>query len=342
MSRYPLLFAGAVLVLSGAVAAGAPQVCTVGAVAAGSQGTLVCRDSATGAATQSIALGNTTVGKGGTGGTLSRHGNTVLVTNQSDSALVLKREGSRLSGKVVLDTHGRPTYSGAVTANGNYVVTADRILFFPNGRRAAQSSEALLVGDGSVSQVAVVADFAYVAEKSGTLEAFALAHDGNLVGPGVNVSGVPAGTIVGITALEGLVIAPVAHLATNANQAAISVASGREQIQLVETKEVAACWAANDGREACITNPGSMTVSCGRFGPGGFRSYTSAAAHPAGDSLLDIDMDEHYVVAVGTDKGAAVLTTFSRSREDGDFLTFVSEVPAGAAVTTGALILPAE
>jgi len=324
--------------LSGAVHAA--QVCTLGAASAGAQGTLLCYDSATGASTQSIALGNTVTGKGGTGGTLSRSGDTVLVTNQANGAVVFRRDGGQLTRTLTLDTNGAGTYSGAATRNGNYVVTADQILFFPRGRATARSSQALLVGDGSVAQVAVAGDFAYVAEKSGTLEAFPLGHDGNLAGPGAAVSGVPAGTIVGITALEGLAIAPVAHLATNANQAAISVASGAEQIQLVETKEVAACWAANDGREACITNPGSMTVSCGQFGPGGFRSYTSAAAHPAGDSLLDIDMDGRFVVAAGTHNGASVLTTFSRSRDNGDFLTWMAEIPVAATVTTGALLMP--
>jgi hypothetical protein len=334
--RYSLVFVS--LVFAGAAAA-APQVCTLGAAAAGAQGTVICRDSASGALTQSIAVGNTAAGKGGTGGTFSHFGDTVLLTNQANGAIVFENRDGRLARRLSLDTQGAATYSGAVTADGNYVVTARRILFFPAGSSSAQSSQALVVGDGSVAQVAVSGGFAYVSEKSGTLEAFPLGADGSLIGPGSNVAGIPAGTIVGITALDGLAVAPVAHLASNANQSIVPVASGFEQVQLVETKEVAACWAANDGREACITNPGSMTISCGQFGPGGFRSYTSAAAHPAGDSLLDIDMDAHWVAAVGTNAGTPVLTTFSRSHENGDFLTLASQFPAGAAVTTGALIL---
>src|SRR4051812_31431937 len=262
MFRLDRCVLAATIVLSGAARA-APQVCTLGAASAGAQGTILCSDSASGRRTQSIALGNTVAGRGGTGRTFSRSGDTVLVTNQANGAVVLRRDGGRLTQSLVLEPKGPGPSAGAATRKGNYVVTAREILFFPRGRAAAQSSQALLVGDGSVAQVAVAGDFAYVAEKSGTLEAFPLRRDGNLDGHGAAVSGVPAGTIVGITALEDLVIAPVAHLATNANQAAISVASGTEQIQLVETKEVAACWAANDGREACITNPGSMTVSCG-------------------------------------------------------------------------------
>jgi hypothetical protein len=52
-------------------------------------------------------------------------------------------------------------------------------------------------------------------------------------------------------------------LASNANQSTIPVVSGLSVAQIVPTKEVAACLATNDDGEACITNPGSMTVSCG-------------------------------------------------------------------------------
>ena len=335
--RYSFVLAS---LLAAGAASAAPQVCTLGSDAAGSPGTLLCRDAVSGALTQSFAVGNTATGKGGTGGTLSHRADTVLLTNQASGAIAFNRSGGRLERRYDLDTAGAATYSGAVGEKGNYVVTADRILFFPIGRTTAQSSRPLLVGDGSVAQVAVNGDFAYVSEKGGTLEAFPLGADGSLVGDGANVTGIPAGIIVGITALDGLVVAPVAHLATNFNASVVPVASGLEEVQQVETKEVAACWAANNGREACITNPGSMTVSCGAFGPGGFRSYTSAAAHLAGESLLDIDLDGQLVVAAGTHDGAAVLTTFVHDRQS-DFLTQVGEVPAGATVITGALVLSA-
>lgn len=51
-------------------------------------------------------------------------------------------------------------------------------------------------------------------------------------------------------------MSPIAHLASNANQSTIPVVSGLSVAQIVPTKEVAACWAANDNGEACITNPG--------------------------------------------------------------------------------------
>ena len=101
------------------------------------------------------------------------------------------------------------------------------------------------------------------AEKSGSLEAFALRSDGNVESVGLPVAGIPAGVIVGIAGIDDLVVAPVAHLATDANMSTIPVASGTVEIQQVPTKEVAACWTAAEEGEVCITNPGSQTVSCG-------------------------------------------------------------------------------
>jgi len=155
------------------------------------------------------------------------------------------------------------------------------------------------------------------------------------------VSGIPAGTIVGIAGADDLVVAPIAHLATNFNQAAISVASGSEQIQLVQTKEVAACWAGHDDGEACVANPGSMTISCGHIGRGGLTSYTSAAANPVGESVFDLSMRKGLVGVMGTRGGAAVLLVYARAENDSDFLTLVNQFPAGAATASGALLLPA-
>ena len=199
----------------------------------------------------------------------------------------------------------------------------------------------MLVGDGSAAQVTLGGDVAYVSEKSGSLEAFPLGRDGNLEGRGTQVAGIPPGVIVGITGLHDLVVAPVAHLASNFNQAAVPVASGGDLVQLVPTKEVAACWAANHDHEVCITNPGSMTISCGQFGPGGFKSYTSAAAHPAGETILDLDMSREMVGVLGIHDGAPVLLTYARSEDNGDFLTWTNEIALGTAKATGALLLPA-
>ena len=177
-----------------------------------------------------------------------------------------------------------------------------------------------------------------MSEKTGSLEAFALNDDGTL-GPGVPVSGVSAGVIVGITGLDRLVVAPIAHLASNPGQAEIAVAQGLAQIQRVPTKEVAACWAANDDGQVCVANPGSMTVSCGHAGADGLLSYTSAAASLPGESVFDLDMAQGLVALQGVHNGAPVLLAFHRT--SGDFLTPLGELPVGTAAAAGALLLPA-
>ena len=205
----------------------------------------------------------------------------------------------------------------------------------------SSSSQPLLKADGSAAQVALAGGFAYVSEKSGSLEAFALGADGNLIGAATAVAGIPAGTIVGITGAEDLIVAPVAHLASNFNQAAIPVASGEALVQLVPTKEVAACWTAHDDDHVCVDNPGSMTVSCGHIGRGGFTSYTSAAASPAGDAVFDLSMRKGLVGIQAARSGTAMLLVYARADEDSDFLTLVNEFPIGAATASGALLLPA-
>jgi hypothetical protein len=320
-------------------AAGA-QVCTLGAAVVGQPGTVVCKDTRTGATTQQIAVGNTVVGPGGTGGTLSRHRDDVLVTNIAGGAVLFKEIAGRLVHPVQLQTGGEDSLSGALGERGAYVVTPTRVLFFPHGHAAAASSAHLLIGDGSAAQIALAGDHAYVAEKAGSLEAFALGADGHLDGAGVPVAGIPAGTIVGITGADDLVVSPVAHLATNANQATVPVSSGSTQVQQVETKEVAACWAASDDGEVCITNPGSMTVSCGHIGAGGFTSYTGAAAHPVGESVFDLDVRHGTVGILGVHGGVRVLMLYQRAQDNSDFLTAMGELPVGTAVATGALILP--
>jgi hypothetical protein len=290
--------------------------------------------------TQTIAVGNLVTGAGATGGTLSRRGDDVLVTNQAGGAVLFDERGGKLVHPMHLDTGGESSLSGAVGERGAYVLTPTRVLFFAHGRATPTSSARLLVGDGSAAQVALAGGHAYVSEKTGSLEAFALRADGNLDGAGVPVAGIPAGAIVGITGLDDLIVSPVAHLATNANQSTIPVSSGDTEVQQVATKEVAACWAANDDGEVCITNPGTMAVSCGHFGPGGFKSYTSAAANPVGESVLDLDVRHGIVGILGKHNGANVLMVYARADEDSDFLTSLSELPVGATVAAGALVLP--
>jgi len=337
-----LLFATSTALSGAALAhpAGGAQVCTLASAAAGQPGTLICKSTLTGATTQSIAVGNTVFGSGGIGGALSRRGDSVLVTDIAGGAALFEDSHGRLVHRVQLNTRGEDSVSGAIGAHGAYVLTRTHLMFFPRGRTTAASIADLRIGDGSASQVALAGGHAYVAEKSGSLEAFALGAGGYLEGTATPVSGIPAGTIVGITGHDDLVVAPVAHLASDPNQATVPVASGDATVQLVATKEVAACWAASDSGEVCITNPGSMTLSCGHVGPGGFTTYTSAAASPVGESVLDLDMRDGIVGALGVHNGARVLMVYTRSDEDSDFLTSIREVAVGSPMATGALVLP--
>jgi len=316
------------------------QVCSLGAAGVGQQGTLICKNAFTGETTQSIPLNATVSAAGGIGGSLVFRGDRVLVTNQAGGAMLLRQDSGWLNSPIKLQTGGEGSLSGALSDLGAYVLTGTRILFFPAGKTAASSSQPLLAADGSAAQITLAGGFAYVSEKTSSLESFALAADGNLAGVATPVAGIPAGTIVGITGTEDLVVAPVAHLATNANQAEISVSDGAEAVQLVQTKEMAACWAANDDGEACISNPGSTTVSCGHLGRGGFTSYTSAAANPVGVSVFDLSMRKGLVGIMATKNGAATFLVYSRADEDSDFLTLVNQFPIGAPTASGALLLP--
>jgi hypothetical protein len=315
------------------------QVCSLGTADVGQPGTLICKNIFTGSTTQTIEVGPTVSAAGGIGGSLARAGDRVLVTNQADGALLFKEVGARLKWPTKLDTNGEGSLSGAVSANGAYVLTGKQLRFFANGQTRPSSSEPLLRGDGSAAQVTLTDHYAYVSEKSGSLEAFALGRDGNIVGKAVAVQGVMPGTIVGITGFDDLVVAPIAHLASDFDRAAITVAAGLKQVQLVATKETAACWSANEDGQVCVTNPGSMTVSCGRLGADAFDSYTSAAVSLSGESAFDLAMRDNLVGLQAVHDGVPVLLTYTRS-DHSDFLTFVSEFPLGTAKAAGALLLP--
>jgi hypothetical protein len=246
-----------------------------------------------------------------------------------------------LTSPVTLQTDGESSLSGTLSDRGAYVLTGTRLLFFPRGEMTAASSQPLLVADGSAAQVTLAGGYAYVSEKNGSLEAFSLGQRRQYSGHATPVAGVPAGVIVGITGVGDVVVAPIAHLASNANQSTIPVASGLSVSQIVPTKEVAACWAASDGDEACVTNPGSMTVSCGHLGSEAFTSYTSAAASLPGETVFDIDMMDTLVGILGKSNGAPVLLAFSRTKRSGDFLSLMNQFPLGTATATGAVLLPA-
>jgi hypothetical protein len=84
-----------------------------------------------------------------------------------------------------------------------------------------------------------------------------------------------------------------------------------------------------------------MTVSCGRLGPGGFLSYTSAAANPVGDSVFDLDIHRGLVGVLATRAKAPMLLVYVRAEANSDFLAPVSELQVGSAAATGLLLLPA-
>ena len=316
------------------------QLCTLGSSGVGQPGTVICKNVMTGATTQTVPVGATVAAAGGIAGSLDRRGKRALVTNQAQGAILFEVVGGQLQSPVMLQTGGENSLSGVLSDRGAYVLTSTRLLFFPKGDMMATSSQSLLMADGSAAQVTLAGGHAYVSEKSGSLEAFSLGRDGNIVGGATPVAGVPAGVIVGITGVGDLVVSPIAHLASNANQSTIPVVSGLSVAQIVPTKEVAACWAASDGDEACVTNPGSMTVSCGHLGSSAFTSYTSAAASLSGETVFDIDMMDMSVGILGKSNGAPVLLTFSRTK-NGDFLHPMGEFPLGMSTATGAMLLPA-
>jgi len=315
------------------------QLCSLGTAAVGQPATLICKNILTGSLTQSIAVGPTVSAAGAIGGSLASSADRVLVTNQADGALLFKQADGRLKSPIKLETGGEGSLSGALSSNGAYVLSGRLLRFFPYGQTWAGSSQQLLLGDGSAAEVTLTNRYAYVSEKNGSLEAFALGRDGSLVGNATAVSGIAPGTIVGITGTQDLVVAPIAHLATNFNAASITVSGASSQVQVVATKELAACWSANDDGEVCVSNPGSMTVSCGRLAAGGFESYTSAAASTAGMSAFDLDMRDGLVGIQAVRAGVPVLLTYSRN-DHADFLTFVSEFPVGTTLAAGALLLP--
>jgi len=187
------LAVAAALTTSPGAAQGTPdtraQVCTLGAAGVGQQATLICKDVRTGETTQSLRLSATVSAAGGIGGSLAARNGRVLVTNQAGGATLLRENHGWLNSPLALQIGGEGSLSGAVSEHGAYVLTGTRILFFPSGSSVASSSRPLLLADGSAAQVTVGDDFAYVSEKNGSLESFALAANGNLNGGGLGSFG---------------------------------------------------------------------------------------------------------------------------------------------------------
>ena len=262
----------------------------------------------------------------------------MLVTNQANGAILFRVGHGFLVNPLALATDGEGSVSGALDERGAYVLTGTTLRFFRHGQTTATSARPLLVGDGSAAAVTLTKRFAYVSEKSGSLEAFALADDGSL-GPAAAGRRHLAGRDRrdhGARSAGGGAHRPPGQQRRPGGDLG---RRGLAQVQRVPTKEVAACWAGNDDGEVCVANPGSMTVSCGRAGDEGFLSYTSAAASLPGESVFDIAMARGLVVLQGVHGGAPVLLAFHRTA--GDFLVPAGELPVGTPLAAGALLLPA-
>lgn len=333
------ILAGALLMPAAARADGdRHQICTLASGGVGQSAAVVCKDVRTGMTVQSVPAGASSAGPGGVGGALARRGDKVLVTGLIGGAMLLTvSDEHRLQDPVRLMS-GADTLSGALTKDGAYVLTGAQLQFFPGGNSAPRSQGRLLQADGSAAQVVVTGGYAYVSEKTGSLEAFPLGPYGDIGGPAAPVAGIPAGAIVGTAALRGSVVAPVAHLAVT-DGSVVPVVRGVNAKTVLPTRELAACWTAADADEGevCITNPGTMTVSCGQF-DSGFTSFTSIAntAPLAGDALFDIDMRDGLVGVNGTAGGSPAAFVFER---EGDFVRLIGRFPMGAGIANGALLL---
>jgi hypothetical protein len=296
-----------------------------------------CVDRA-GAVTQVVSTGGSGVVSGGNGGGLTRRGDRVLAINAAsgDATLFRVREG-RLERPELLTSGGTPV-SGAL-GRGAYVLTTTEIVHFAGDGLTADSRQPLLLADGSAAQVVVTEDYAYVAEKNGSLEAFRLGDDGSLVGEARAVTGVTPGVIVGIAVQGNVVVAPIAHLASNPGQSEIDIVRGLGVVEYQATSQVAACWADSDDRRACITNPGSHTISCGRVSAYGLHDFTEVAATDAGESQFDIAVHDS-VVGVLVKSQAGIFSLHSYELGGGNALSSISETPVGAAAN-GAVVLSA-
>jgi len=244
------------------------------------------------------------------------------------------REG-RLESPALVSSGGIPV-SGAL-GRGAYVLTTTELVHFSDEGLTPDSREPLLLGDGSAAQVVVTDDFAYVSEKNGSLEAFRLGDDGRLVVPATAVAGVTPGVIVGIAVQGAVVVAPIAHLASNPGESEIDVVRGLDAIGHEPTAQVAACWADGDDRRACITNPGSHTISCGRVDAGGLRDFTQVAAADAGESQFDVAVRDLVVGVLVKSAGGFALHSYELDRSNQ--LSSIGETPIGAAAN-GAVLLP--
>jgi hypothetical protein len=312
------------------------QVCTATGSGSGPN-EVECVDRA-GAITQIVATGGNGGISGGNAGGLTQKGDRVLAINAAsgDATLFHLRVG-RLERPELLVTGGSPV-SGAL-GRGAYVLTTTELVHFSDDGLRPESREALLLGDGSAAQVVVTDDYAYVSEKNGSLEAFRLGDGGSLVAAARAVAGVTPGVIVGIAVQGDVVVAPIAHLASNPAQSEIDVVRGLDVVEYDATSQLAACWADGDDGEACITNPGSHTISCGRVSRHGLHSFVQVAAADVGESQFDIAVRDD-VVGVLAKSPDGVFSLHSYELDGEDHLSSIGEAAIGAAAN-GAVLLPA-
>jgi hypothetical protein len=292
----------------------------------------------TGNVTQNVATGgNGGIATGGNSGALTQRGDKLLVINPaSGDATRFHLNGGQLGQGELLVTGGSPV-SGALN-HGAYVLTGSALFHFPEDGTAFDSSEPLLIGDGSAAQVIVTNEWAYVSEKSGSVEAFALGERGALVGHATAVAGVTPGVIVGMAAEREIAIVPIAHLASNPGKSEIDVVKGLAVVQYEPTAQVAACWADAEDDKVCITNPGSKTISCGTVDRSGILGFNQVAVAEPTESQFDISVRRGIAgVLVKTPNGFAL-----RSYRLGfdDQLFDVGETPVGAAAANGVVVLP--
>ncbi len=293
----------------------------------------------TGTVTQTVPTGGNGGVSGGNAGGLSQRGDLVLAVNPaSGNATRFHVRHGRLEDAELLPTGGTPV-SGAL-GHGAYVLTETELVHFPDGARTPDSTRPLLLGDGSAAQVVVTEDYAYVSEKNGSLEAFRVGEDGSLLSDATAVAGITPGVIVGIAVHDDLVVAPIAHLASNPGQSEIDVADGLSSVQHESTAQVAACWADSDDREVCITNPGSHTISCGTLDRTGIRDFNQVAAADPGVSQFDIAV-RGSLVGVLARSAAGAWSLQSYELGPGNRLSLIDEAPVGSAAANGAVLLPA-
>jgi hypothetical protein len=312
------------------------QLCTATGTGSGPNA-IACVDRS-GAVTQTVLTGgNGGVATGGNGGGLSQRADEVLAVNAaSGDATRFRLRDGRLEHPELLTSGGSPV-SGAL-GRGAYVLTTTELVHFADDALTPDSREALLLGDGSAAQVVVADDYAYVSEKNGSLEAFRLDGDGRLASRATAVRGVTPGVIVGIAVQGDVVVAPIAHLASNPGQSEIDIVAGLGVIEYEATSQVAACWTDSDDHRACIANPGSHTISCGRVGHEGLRDFTQVASSDASESQFDIAVRDSLVgVLVKSPEG--VFSLHSYELGEGNQLASIGETTIGGAAN-GAVLLP--